>query len=108
MPTYTVHQAKTHLSKLLAEMERGEEVVISRRAKPIARLTAIEPRREPVPPDQPGWRRRPDGSIEFLHTGRRPGTLKGLFELPDSFFDPLPEEELAAWDGADSRPFTRE
>ncbi len=31
---------------------------------------------------------------------RKPGALKGMFSLPDSFFDPLPEEELQAWEGA--------
>ncbi len=77
MPTVTVHAAKTHLSKLLAAVEAGEEVIIQRGRTPIARLVKIEPK-----------------------TGRRPGfgALKGVIKLDESFFDPLPEEELAAWE----------
>jgi prevent-host-death family protein len=70
-----VQDAKTRLSELLARVERGEEIVIARGGKPIARLTAIgEP---PL---------------------RRVGFMPGL-ELPDSFFEPLPEEELRLWEG---------
>jgi prevent-host-death family protein len=42
----TIHEAKTHLSRLIAAVERGEEVVITRRDKPFARLLA----EKPVPP----------------------------------------------------------
>ena len=74
--TVNVHEAKTHLSRLLARVEAGEEIVIARNGKPAARLVACKPRGK-----------------------RRPGTLKGKIEIDDSFFDPLPEEELAAWEG---------
>jgi prevent-host-death family protein len=37
----TIHEAKTQLSKLIAAAERGEEVIISRRDKPVARLNAV-------------------------------------------------------------------
>lgn len=71
-----VHRAKTELSRLLARAEAGDEIVIARRGKPIARLVPLKPR------------------------GRRqPGTLRGKITVPDSFFDPLPEEELKAWEG---------
>ena len=75
MTTYTVHQAKTHLSQLLARAERGEEVVIARGAEPVVRLTPVK-----TPPD------------------RKPGAYKGQFTIPDGFFDPLSEEELALWE----------
>ncbi len=43
MKVVTVHEAKTHLSRLLAEVEKGEEVVIARRNQPVARLVpAVE------------------------------------------------------------------
>jgi prevent-host-death family protein len=70
-----VQDAKTRLSELLARVERGEEIVIARAGKPIARLTAI-------------------GELPL----RRVGFMPGL-ELPDSFFEPLPEEELRLWEG---------
>ena len=76
MLTVNVHEAKTHLSRLLARVEAGEEVVIARNGKPVAQLV----------------RCKPEGK-------RKPGSMAGLFEVPDSFFDPLPEEELAAWEG---------
>ena len=76
MVTVNVHEAKTHLSRLLKQVEAGEEVVIARNGKPAARLVS--------------WKKR----------GRRkPGSMAGHFRVPDSFFDPLPEEELAAWEG---------
>ncbi len=76
MPVVSVHQAKTHLSRLLVQAEAGEEIVIARRGEPVARLVGCK---------QAG-RRQPD-------------FLKGRVTIPDSFFDPLPEEELAAWEG---------
>ena len=75
--TVTVHAAKTHLSRLIEQALRGEEVVIARGAKPVVRL---------VPVDAPRPR-------------RVPGTLTGRLEVPDSFFDPLPEDELRLWGG---------
>ncbi len=46
--TVNVHDAKTHLSKLLADVERGEEVVIARRGKPVAKMVRYE-RKERAP-----------------------------------------------------------
>jgi prevent-host-death family protein len=78
MPTFTVHQAKTNLSKLIEKAEAGEEVVIARGDKPAVKLVPVAKK----------------------HPKRRPGAYKGEFTVPDSFFDELPEEELAAWEGA--------
>jgi prevent-host-death family protein len=78
---YTVHAAKTNLSKLIERVEKGEEVVIARGRKPVARL---------VPVDAPAYVRR----------RRAFGALKGKLKLPDSFFfDPLSEDELKTWEG---------
>lgn len=76
MLTVNVHEAKTQLSRLLARVEEGEEVVVARRGKPVARLVAVAPQ----------GRRRPD-------------LLKDKVVIPDSFFDPLPQGELKAWEG---------
>jgi prevent-host-death family protein len=78
MPVYTVHDAKTNLSKLIERAENGEEVVIARGSKPAVKLV-------PIAASKPK---------------RVFGAFKGQFSLPDSFFDPLPEDELAAWEGA--------
>lgn len=76
MPVVNVHQAKTQLSRLLARVEAGEEVVIARRGEPVAKLVSCNP------------------------VGKRqPDVLKGKLVVPDSFFDPLPEEELKRWEG---------
>jgi antitoxin (DNA-binding transcriptional repressor) of toxin-antitoxin stability system len=77
MTTYSMHFAKTHLSELVARAEAGEEVVLARGKKPAARLVAI-------PCEQPR---------------RRPGRLKGKLTVGPEFFEPLPEEELALWEG---------
>ena len=76
MVVVNVHEAKTHLSRLLARVEAGEEVVIARNGKPVARLVDC--------------RRR--GKPQF-------GSWRGRVALDDSFFEPLPEEELSAWEG---------
>ncbi|HEY9056819.1 MAG TPA: type II toxin-antitoxin system prevent-host-death family antitoxin [Aurantimonas sp.] len=81
MATFTVHQAKTELSKLMARAEAGEEIVIARRDKPAVRLVPV------------GGSRRKD---------RVPGALKGMFAVSGGFFDPLPEDELQAWEGEHS------
>ncbi|MCY4059142.1 MAG: type II toxin-antitoxin system Phd/YefM family antitoxin [Gammaproteobacteria bacterium] len=75
MATVNVHEAKTHLSRLLAQVEAGQEVVIARNGAPVARLVPCEKR----------------GKREF-------GALKGRMVVPDSFFEPLPESELEAWE----------
>ncbi len=77
MVIVNVHEAKTNLSRLLKRAEAGEDVVIARNGKPVARLTPVRKQGE-----------------------RQPGSIDGLFTVPDSFFDPLPEEELALWEGS--------
>ena len=72
-----VHEAKTNLSRLLARVETGEEVVIFRGDNPVARLVPAGP----VPKT------------------RRAGRLKNQAKLDPSFFDPLPEAELRQWEG---------
>lgn len=79
MAIVTIHQAKTQLSKLIARVQAGEEVVIARGKEPVARLEPVTART----------------------TKREPGFLKGKVEIPDAFFfDPLPEDELALWEGS--------
>lgn len=48
MTTVSVAEAKTHLSTLLDRVERGEEVVITRRGKPVARVSGLEIPKEPL------------------------------------------------------------
>jgi len=74
-----VHQAKTHLSQLLARVEAGEEIVISRADKPIARL---------VP-------------YQDLSRDRVPGLDKGLIWIADDFDAPLPEEIQRSFEDPD-------
>jgi prevent-host-death family protein len=68
-----VHEAKAQLSELLERAVRGEEIVIAKRGKPFVRLV-------PAATKEP----------------RRPGLAKGE-GLTDAFFEPLSDEELAAW-----------
>ena len=75
MTVFSVHQAKTHLSRILTLLDSDDEVVISRYGKPVARI---------VPFEQP-------------QIVRKPGALKNLIEFNESFFDELPEEEMSAW-----------
>jgi prevent-host-death family protein len=77
MKTVTIHAAKTQLSKLLAGVEAGEEVIIARRDKPVARLVPVEQARPKHP---------------F-------GSMRGKVWVDPEFFEPLPEEELRLWGG---------
>lgn len=70
-----VSRESADLLALLAKVERGEEVVVAREGEPIARLVALRPRGQ-----------------------RRFGALRGRVSLDDRFFEPLPPEELAAWE----------
>jgi prevent-host-death family protein len=72
MAEVNIHEAKTHLSRLLLRVAGGEEIVIARAGRPVARLVPIEP--------------KPQRVI---------GQDDGLFEVPDDFDAPLPDEVLA-------------
>lgn len=78
MVKVNVHEAKTHLSRYLAEVEKGETILVCRRNEPIAEIRPVK---------QPRVERRPIG----LAAGR--------FEVPESFFEPLPEDLLDAFSG---------
>jgi prevent-host-death family protein len=72
----TIHEAKTQLSRLIKAAHEGETVIIARGNEPVAQLVPIEPPRK-----------------------RQFGRYKGLFTLGPEFFEPLPEDELRAWEG---------
>ncbi len=78
MPTITTHEAKTHLSRYLAAVEQGEQFVIARGKKPIARLVPIAPDERPPRPK----------------VGE---TMDPPQHVPESAFAPLTEAELNAW-----------
>ena len=63
-----IHEAKTHFSKLLRRVAAGDEVIIARAGRPIAKIVGIESERP-----------------------RRFGTDRGVFEVPEDFDAPLPE-----------------
>ena len=73
---YTVHQAKTHFSRLLKEAEEGKEVIVTRGKKPVAKLVPLE---EPKP------------------LRRTPGGFEHLVHADDSVFDPLTDEQLVEY-----------
>jgi prevent-host-death family protein len=76
MTQVNIHEAKTHLSRLLARVATGEEIVIAQAGRPIARL------------------------VPAARTERRTfGQDAGLFEVPDDFDAPLPDEVLADFEG---------
>jgi len=75
--TVNVHEAKTHLSRLLERAHAGEEIILAKAGKPYARLLPIL-----------------DETPE-----RRPGRLNG--RIGEAFFEPLPEAELRAWEASE-------
>jgi prevent-host-death family protein len=77
MKMFNIHAAKTQLSRLIEQAAAGEEIVIAKAGKPVARLVPFEPRREP----------------------RKPGLMKGQIWIAEDFEEPLPEEIMAAFRG---------
>ncbi len=75
MKSVNIHEAKTHLSRLIELVELGEPVVIARNGKPIAKL------------------------VPFRAESRQPGRLKGKIRIGAEFDDPLPEALAAAFRG---------
>lgn len=80
-----LHAAKTQLSRLVDRAAAGEEIVIARGGKPVARLTALRP----------------------TERRRRPGLLRGKIRIADDFDAPLPESLLAAFYGGAPRARAR-
>ena len=83
MDTVTLHAAKTNLSKLVKRVENGEEIILARGDKPVARLVPLAP------------------VTEAKVVGPRGrGLLADMKPIPDGFFfDPLPDDELDLWEG---------
>jgi len=78
MPTVVnVHEAKTHLSRLLEEVAAGGEVLIAKAGRPVARLVPLEP----------------------IVRRKKLGLLRGKISVPDDFDAPLPLEVLAEFEG---------
>ena len=72
MISVNVHEAKTHLSRLLERVAAGEEILISKAGKPMAKLTPLS---------------KPQ-------VNRVPGLDKGVIQIPDDFDAPLPDDVL--------------
>ena len=72
MISFDVHEAKTHLSRLLERVAAGEEILISKAGKPMAKL---------IPLSKP-------------QNNRVPGLDKGVVQIPDDFDAPLPDDLL--------------
>ncbi len=77
MDPINIHEAKTQLSKLIEAVEAGEEVIIARAGKPVARLVPFKPVK-PV---------------------RMPGLMEGKIWISEDFNDPLPEDILDYFEG---------
>jgi antitoxin (DNA-binding transcriptional repressor) of toxin-antitoxin stability system len=75
MTLFSVHEAKTNLSRLIATALAGGDVVIARGKVPAVRLVPVDP----------------VGKRQF-------GALKDKIALDDAFFDPLPADEAEGWD----------
>jgi len=76
MKSFTIHEAKTNLSKLIEKACQGEEIVIARGPEPVVRLVPIS--------DTKGR--------------RQPGSLRGKLRVGPEFFEPLPADELPDWE----------
>ncbi len=72
-----VHEAKTHFSKLLTRVQAGEEIIIAKAGRPVAKLIPIQAKSKP----------------------RKPGTAKGKLWIAPDFDAPLPEDVLKSFEG---------
>jgi antitoxin (DNA-binding transcriptional repressor) of toxin-antitoxin stability system len=78
MTVVTVHEAKTHLSRLIADALAGEEIIIARGKEPAVKLVPVAQKPK-----------------------RMPGLWKGKISIGPEFFEPLSEDELRLWEGGD-------
>lgn len=78
MQKVNIHEAKTHLSRLLEQVRLGEEIIISKAGKPVAKLVPFNKSKEPV---------------------RKLGLMKGKIWISDDFDAPLPDDILDAFEG---------
>ena len=76
MKTVNMHEAKTHLSRLVREVAAGEEIIIAKAGEPVAKIVPYAPLRKP----------------------RKAGSWKGKVWMADDF-DELPEEIMKAFNG---------
>jgi prevent-host-death family protein len=76
-----INEAKTHLSKYLERVEEGETILLCRRNEPIAEIRPLKPKRT---------------------TPRPLGLATGTVQIPPEFFEPLPDAELALFEGKGS------
>ena len=81
MTTVNIHEAKTHLSRYVEQAAAGEEIIIAKAGKPVARLVAIEP----------------PATVPTL------GADAGSFVVPSDFDAPLPADLLDAFEGGPRR-----
>jgi prevent-host-death family protein len=72
-----IHEAKTHLSRIVEEVAAGAEVIIAKAGRPVARLVPLEP------------------AVKKKHLG----LLRGAFTVPEDFDAPLPQDVLDAFEG---------
>lgn len=79
MQTVNIHEAKTHLSKLIDAVMRGEVIIIAKAGKPAAKLV-------PITVEKPK---------------RKPGMLAGKIKIADDFDAPLPDDIIASFEGED-------
>jgi prevent-host-death family protein len=77
METFNIHEAKAQLSKLIERARAGEEIILVKAGEPVAKIVPYLPAQAP----------------------RKPGALKGKFQIGKDFFAPLPDELLAAFEG---------
>jgi prevent-host-death family protein len=75
MRQVNIHEAKTNLSRLIEEVEHGEDIVIARHNRPVARL------------------------VVFSSVERKPGSMKGKISISDDFNAPLPDDVLNDFEG---------
>jgi prevent-host-death family protein len=87
MTTVSVHEAKTHLSRLINRVLAGEEITVSRGKEEVIKLVPAHPVKKKD--RQLGW------LAHTLPAGKDP--------LEDGFWDPLPDDELGLWNG-ESQP----
>lgn len=79
MVQVNIHEAKTHFSKLIQRVINGEEVIIARSGKPVARLGPV---------------------VNAVKRPREPGSARGLVQMREDFDAPLPDDLAQAFTGA--------
>ena len=100
MRQVNIHEAKTHLSRLVNEAGEGETILMAKAGKPVAALVSLDSIKKELAAEQPKTPSKSQEILDSPHIDRRRfGFMKGKISVPDDFDTMFQEEIIAMFEG---------